>query len=468
MRKLRPRTRGAAAALLAVASLAGVLFPGHAPVMAAELSPRLHPRIVNGELTFAYPTTGALLMHDGSGETFAGLCSGTLIGCRTFLTAAHCVCPAGAYSAESCLRRGLADPSSFHVFLPHGGMFPVAHVAISPDYSFAEGGDVAILSLAQPVHGIAPAAINTVRRLSAGESPTAVGFGTTAASRRAPDEAGIKRRGSLSVTACPNDIPGDTHLCWNFDGSASNTCDGDSGGPQYVDLGSGQMLAGITSGGSSFDCLAPDTGFSTDVFVHRDWILATAADDLGLSSCELPDLSDSSVAVLTAAAEISAAQPEATLEIEVPLNTAVLRVGLNGQIGSATSIDRSNEFDLYIRGAASPTASSFDCADTVSGPFGFCTIESPAAGTWHVLVRRQQGDGLFQLTATMFAETECAGDCDRDRSVTVDEILTGVRILFGSEDISTCPACDRNQDGNITIDEVLAAVGSALNGCAPA
>src|SRR5262245_59209009 len=48
--------------------------------------------IVNGDLTSAYPSAGALLFGaDPAVSTIQ--CSGTLIGCDTFLTAAHCVCP---------------------------------------------------------------------------------------------------------------------------------------------------------------------------------------------------------------------------------------------------------------------------------------------------------------------------------------------------------------------------------------
>ena len=49
-------------------------------------------RIVNGTLTSLYPSVGALL-SPGDPHFATLLCSGTLIGCHTFLTAAHCVCP---------------------------------------------------------------------------------------------------------------------------------------------------------------------------------------------------------------------------------------------------------------------------------------------------------------------------------------------------------------------------------------
>ena len=59
----------------------------------------------------------------------------------------------------------------------------------------------------------------------------------------------------------------------------------------------------------------------------------------------------------------------------------------------------------------------------------------------------------------------CAGDCNGDGSVTVDEILTMVDIALGNGDVSACVAGDANDDGQITIEEILAAVDNALNTC---
>jgi len=59
------------------------------PGLAAAAS----PRIVNGLDTQGFPTTGALLHHIDAPITSvnaASWCSGTLIGCHTLLTAAHC------------------------------------------------------------------------------------------------------------------------------------------------------------------------------------------------------------------------------------------------------------------------------------------------------------------------------------------------------------------------------------------
>ena len=65
----------------------------------------------------------------------------------------------------------------------------------------------------------------------------------------------------------------------------------------------------------------------------------------------------------------------------------------------------------------------------------------------------------------------CAGDCDSDGRVTVDEILTGINIDLGNTPISACPAfscppCTVSscQSG---VDCILEAVNNALTGCPP-
>ncbi len=66
---------------------------------------------------------------------------------------------------------------------------------------------------------------------------------------------------------------------------------------------------------------------------------------------------------------------------------------------------------------------------------------------------------------TAFAQTLCAGDCNRDGEVTVQELITGVNIALGELSVDDCPTFDRNNDGSVTIDELIAAVNNALSGC---
>jgi subtilase family serine protease len=59
----------------------------------------------------------------------------------------------------------------------------------------------------------------------------------------------------------------------------------------------------------------------------------------------------------------------------------------------------------------------------------------------------------------------CAGDCNGDGVVTIDEIVTGVNIALGATPLSQCLSLDANGDGLVTVDELLRAVSDALNGC---
>lgn len=61
--------------------------------------------------------------------------------------------------------------------------------------------------------------------------------------------------------------------------------------------------------------------------------------------------------------------------------------------------------------------------------------------------------------------TTCAGDCNNDRSVTVDELITMVNIALGNVPTAACDSGDTNSNGLLTIDEILVAVGCALHGC---
>jgi hypothetical protein len=71
-------------------------------------------------------------------------------------------------------------------------------------------------------------------------------------------------------------------------------------------------------------------------------------------------------------------------------------------------------------------------------------------------------------TATMAVTATplpCVGDCNGDRQITVDEILSMVNTALGRTSVSACDRGDLNRNGEITVDEILTAVSNALNGC---
>lgn len=59
----------------------------------------------------------------------------------------------------------------------------------------------------------------------------------------------------------------------------------------------------------------------------------------------------------------------------------------------------------------------------------------------------------------------CAGDCDGDGAVGIDELVLAIGIASGATPLEACPAIDGNGDGAITIDEIVTAVSAALVAC---
>ena len=64
--------------------------------------------------------------------------------------------------------------------------------------------------------------------------------------------------------------------------------------------------------------------------------------------------------------------------VEVPAGRSQLRVAISGGSGDA---------DLYVRQGSAPTDTTYTCRPYLSGNNETCTINNPAAGTWHVRVK---------------------------------------------------------------------------------
>lgn len=381
----------------------------------------IEPRIVNGVVTASYPSAGALLA--GSNPLTARLgCSGTLIGCETFLTAAHCVCPT---TGADCTGAKAPNPAGWLVFLQHAGFFTVSSVALQSSFDFPVD-DIAVLKLGAPVTGIAPTPLMTTD-VGFGVRATIAGFGRSGGGAGNSDY-GIKRAGDVTTAACRDSASDPTLICWQFTdplgapGTDSNTCNGDSGGPLFVDDGSGVRVAGVTAGGMSLSCLTPDNSFDTRVSFHADWIQSVAGTDLSNTTCGLESqVGDAMTTVLAFSGQLSSSNPRVTHPITVASGRTTLRIAMNG-------VDSSPEdFDLYVKAGSPPTTSSFDCKAADSGQFAFCEFTAPAPGIWYALVDRYSGSGPYQLTATLFGPDCSQPDaegiaCDDNDPCTEDDI----------------------------------------------
>jgi hypothetical protein len=72
---------------------------------------------------------------------------------------------------------------------------------------------------------------------------------------------------------------------------------------------------------------------------------------------------------------------------------------------------------------------------------------------------------LLSLIALVPPVLGCAGDCDADGEVTVNELVTAINIALESSALTACAVVDASGDGSVTVNEVIAAVRSALHGC---
>ena len=105
------------------------------------------------------------------------------------------------------------------------------------------------------------------------------------------------------------------------------------------------------------------------------------------------------------------------------------------------------------------------------GPSGFRLVRQPLAADgltpqgepapWLA-----DGDfGVIYRRGDYVGPRGCAGDCNGDGTITIDELVRGVSIALGSNATSACAALDDDGDGSVAINELIRAVNAALTGC---
>jgi trypsin len=145
--------------------------------------------------------TGALLYHVRSSGAEGILCSATLIGPETLVTAKHCVAPLVAFERVG-IDVSWARGPDFNTPLE---LVPIAAFARSPietGGAFGYGSDVAIIHLERPV-AVTPAVVKPFTAELLGQSFITLGYGIST-----PDGVvdGLRRSGSETVTAVHGNI----------------------------------------------------------------------------------------------------------------------------------------------------------------------------------------------------------------------------------------------------------------------
>lgn len=113
--------------------------------------------------------------------------------------------------------------------------------------------------------------------------------------------------------------------------------------------------------------------------------------------------------------------------------------------------------------AATPTATPSPATPTATASTSAtdATPSPPMATTTSTVTGLTPGTP----TATPTVSARCAGDCDGNGAVAINELVIGVNIALGDQSVSACLAFDGDGNGSVAINELIAAVSNTLAGC---
>lgn len=198
-------------------------------------------------------------------------CTGTLIAPQVVLTAAHCIVDGvgGVDVYAGVVRQNEANNNDRYAIaqaIPHPNYNAFAW-GNDPD-GLAESNDIGILLLDEPVSGVAPVPVLPFERVDSdmpGQTPvTLAGFGITNQSGGPTGvlyvtETPYVRRSATELLAGGNNLP--------------DSCNGDSGGPVYLDVDGQRFVVGVTSrAAASSQQNCGDGGIYTLAPAFIDWL----------------------------------------------------------------------------------------------------------------------------------------------------------------------------------------------------
>jgi secreted trypsin-like serine protease len=198
-------------------------------------------------------------------------CTATLVSADVLVTAAHCV---KGYMTKDKLLSGKVAVAFGSVYSQP--LFPPIDV-VSANYpdngdmifnSKTLRHDIAVLYLKNPVSftGIVPSKLHTgtpswEQIKSQHTNLIFVGFGFNMLNNE-KSGLGIKREASWAIS-------GYDDYAVSFSTPGTNTCNGDSGGPAFLEISNSLILAAVTSGGDDVACTY---GFDTRIDAYLDWL----------------------------------------------------------------------------------------------------------------------------------------------------------------------------------------------------
>jgi hypothetical protein len=263
--------------------------------------------IVNGQPHGGHPAVGMLVSVYPKGVQF--FCTATLVGCKTVLTAAHCIyaydgdgktipCDASTQAApdlvcgsDGYLRNTniafVADCNDLsNCSLGASKIYQADMIAVHPSYdpnAYYSTPDLAVVRLKQ-APAVTPASI-TAQSPYSSMPLTLIGFGRTNDDTSGGDGA-IKRIAQSYVSKTSG-----THLAFPAgEGQYGSVCSGDSGGPAFATVGGIEVQVGVHSYVETEPIGDGSTYYCRDSFSARldlSWIQQQAAGDLQMDSTGL-------------------------------------------------------------------------------------------------------------------------------------------------------------------------------------
>lgn len=202
-----------------------------------EVATRENTRVINGATcTEAGSPIVEISLLESSGD--ASLCSGTLLTSTHVLTAAHC----------------FFDEVRIASVAVGGQRVTASTVTVHPGVGIVPGilavfNDVAILTLRTPITNQPTLPLIVSESVDVGDIFGVFGFGLDE-----NDELGELQGGEMRISEVT-----ENHITALFDGSGSNSCSGDSGGPAVYTTTSGVTgIVGVVSSGTITNCTAGD------------------------------------------------------------------------------------------------------------------------------------------------------------------------------------------------------------------
>lgn len=239
--------------------------------------------------TGTYRNVGAFIVQRSSDGQIFPICSGTLISPTVFLTAAHCT----AFFENNLAPRGFTAFVSFSSPIGFGDLtdvrkaklIAVTEIVTNPNFNQSQDdpGDIGVLIVPErSTRGLAPATLPTLGLLDqlAAQGAlrdavfTAVGYGVQnrVVGGGVPffqDLNPIPRMFAFSSFSALN--PGFLRLSQNPATGDGGTCFGDSGGPNFLNVGSTQVIAATTVTGDAV-CRSTNVVYRLDIASARDFL----------------------------------------------------------------------------------------------------------------------------------------------------------------------------------------------------